>query len=265
MSDKIPVTVGILTRNNEATLARALTSVSAFDDILLCDGGSDDGTLKIGAEFGAHVIPQDSAFKNEEGRIVDYAGIRNSMLKAAHHDWVFMLDSDEVLTPELVAEIRERIMGPPAVCMVPRLYELNGVRVMDAASYPNAQPRFFSRAGVVGYVKPVHERLERTFGTPIEFLKKPMLVPVEYPTLAMYQKMDRYVALEFSRHVRITPTIATRYVVASLKNLLRLSVKIVWGRITKAGPHLPLSIEATELYYHARLGWRAFIGLFIRA
>ena len=54
--ERINATVGILTFNSGKVLRRALESVSDFDDILLCDGGSTDDTLEIARAVGARVM-----------------------------------------------------------------------------------------------------------------------------------------------------------------------------------------------------------------
>ena len=91
---RIPCTVGILTHNSAATLPRALESVRDFAEIIICDGGSSDETLAIAERFGARVIAQDRQFVDVEGRIVDYAGTRNQMLKGSSEQWFFFFDSD---------------------------------------------------------------------------------------------------------------------------------------------------------------------------
>ncbi len=99
---KIPCTIGILTYNSEKNLARALASIADFAEIIVTDGGSTDATLDIARVCGARVIPQ----SNQGHAITDFARERNLTLAAATQSWFFYLDSDEIMSPELVEHIR---------------------------------------------------------------------------------------------------------------------------------------------------------------
>lgn len=101
-SQKIPCTIGVLTYNSEKNLARALASVADFAEIIIADGGSTDATLSIARAAGARVISQ----SNPGHAIMDFAHERNLMLAAATQPWFFYLDSDEIMSPELVEHIR---------------------------------------------------------------------------------------------------------------------------------------------------------------
>jgi glycosyltransferase involved in cell wall biosynthesis len=103
---KIPATLTVLTKNSGKTLEKALESAKDFDDIIVCDGGSTDNTLDIARRFGANIISQDKALL-ENGKIFDYAGVRNQTFDAAKHNWIFWLDSDEFASYELVAAIQK--------------------------------------------------------------------------------------------------------------------------------------------------------------
>jgi len=90
----------ILTLNEERDLPRCLASVGDCDDIVVLDSGSTDRTAAIALAAGARVFMR--PFDN-------FAGQRNY---AQHnivfrHPWVFHLDADERLTPELIAECKQ--------------------------------------------------------------------------------------------------------------------------------------------------------------
>lgn len=159
---KIPCTVAILTFNSGATLRRALESVRDFDDILVCDGGSTDDTLSIAAEFDARVITQDSSFRDTDGRLIDYGGVRNQCLDAARHDWFLYIDSDESVSKDLhddIARISQEDTEPH-VYRVPIGITIDGVFVKYSSNYPGYQFRFFNRKSAVRFIKPVHERID---------------------------------------------------------------------------------------------------------
>lgn len=165
---KIPASVGILTFNSGTTLRRALESVRDFNEIVICDGGSSDGTLAIAAEFGARVITQDPQFKNADNTLRDYAGVRNQLLAAASNDWFLYIDSDETISDGLREEIREAVAKPsgPMVYRVPIGIILDGRYIKHSSNYPGYQTRFFNKRSGARFVRPVHERIE--FGSDIK-------------------------------------------------------------------------------------------------
>ncbi len=89
--------VVILTLNEERSLPACLASLRAFDDVHVLDSGSTDRTQAIARDSGAHVCV--NPFEN-------FAQQRNHAHTAINfrHPWVFHLDADEALTPELIAE-----------------------------------------------------------------------------------------------------------------------------------------------------------------
>ena len=95
----------ILTLNEERHLARCLASVRAIaSEIVVADCFSTDATLEIARAQGARVIQQEW---------VNYATQFNWALTQLDPDtdWVLRIDADEVLTPELRAEIQARLPG----------------------------------------------------------------------------------------------------------------------------------------------------------
>ncbi|MCC6927633.1 MAG: glycosyltransferase family 2 protein [Gemmatimonadaceae bacterium] len=93
------VSAVFLTRNEEAFIARALRSVrGVVDEIVVVDSCSTDATVAIAESFGARVIVEPW-----RGWIAQRAlGIR-----AARHPWVFVMEADEIVTPELAAAIHD--------------------------------------------------------------------------------------------------------------------------------------------------------------
>lgn len=161
---KIQASVGILTFNSETTLRRTLENVADFDDIVVCDGGSTDGTLDIAREFGAHVIAQNAAFKHADGRLKDFSGPRNQMLDHARHDWFLYIDSDETISEGLrqdIARIAQKPHEPgePLVYKVPYSIITDGRVIKYSSNYPGYQHRFFNRKSGARFRKPVHERI----------------------------------------------------------------------------------------------------------
>ncbi len=94
----MPVSVLILTLNEEANLPRCLESLSWSDDIIVLDSFSTDRTVEIAQAAGAKVYRRQfdnwSAHQNW--------AVENIVFK---HPWVYYSDADERVTRELAEEI----------------------------------------------------------------------------------------------------------------------------------------------------------------
>jgi glycosyltransferase involved in cell wall biosynthesis len=139
--------------NEEARIGRALESVSFAEEIVVIDGGSSDGTVRIAESMGARV-----EIKPWPG---DFAVQLGRALEAARCEWVFRLDSDEVVTPELAAQIQEAIRRPGGVLgyRVPRKNHFLGKWIRHGGWWPDPQIRLVRRDQATVRGGPVHESL----------------------------------------------------------------------------------------------------------
>lgn len=99
MSD-IPISVLITTKNEEDNIARCLSALKGFAQIIVIDSHSDDCTCDISRTFGVETILYQWSGRYPKKRqwCLDTLDIR--------HDWVFWVDADEVVTEACVHEIR---------------------------------------------------------------------------------------------------------------------------------------------------------------
>jgi len=95
----IPVTVILAVRNEAANLPRCLAALSGFGEVLVVDSQSTDGTPELAESFGCRVVQ----FHYRGGWPKKRQWAMDTLPLA--HDWVFLLDADEVVTPELAGEI----------------------------------------------------------------------------------------------------------------------------------------------------------------
>ncbi|MEP7382752.1 MAG: glycosyltransferase family 2 protein [Gemmatimonadota bacterium] len=94
----------ILTRNEEALIERCLRSVrDVVDDIIVVDSCSTDGTCEIATRMGARVVEQPW---------LGWIRQRALGIHLAQHDWVLIVEADEIVTPRLATSIREALASP---------------------------------------------------------------------------------------------------------------------------------------------------------
>ncbi len=88
----------ILTLNEEINISDCIACVRWSDDIVVLDSLSSDRTVDIARNMGARVIQR---------KLDNWAAHQNWAMEniAFKHEWVFYLDADERMTPELRAEI----------------------------------------------------------------------------------------------------------------------------------------------------------------
>lgn len=136
-----PVSVVILTFNEEANIADCIKSCAWCDDIQVLDSGSSDQTVPIALALGATVHTNKfKSFGDQRNWAIDHIPCK--------HPWHFHLDADERFTPEVVAEMAT-ILGPggattPHVCFLsPSKMIFLGRWIKRSAGYPNYQVRLF--------------------------------------------------------------------------------------------------------------------------
>src|SRR5262245_46010045 len=96
----LPITLLVIARDEAAAIGRCLDSVPFAAEKLVVDSGSTDGTQQVAARHGARVVYQSW---------LGFGPQRNFASPQAQHDWILTLDADEALSPELAAEMQERL------------------------------------------------------------------------------------------------------------------------------------------------------------
>lgn len=137
---RVPVSVVILTFNEEINIAQCLASCAWCDDVHVLDSGSSDRTQEIAKDLGAdvHYNPFKS-FGEQRNWAID-----NIQTK---HDWIFHLDADERFTEELV-EVIEGLLAlnpPEAGFHIPHKVMFMGRWLKRSAGYPTYQMRLFHK------------------------------------------------------------------------------------------------------------------------
>jgi glycosyltransferase involved in cell wall biosynthesis len=91
------ISVVIMAKNAQDTLALSLDSLKAFNEVILYLNDSTDETETIAKKY-----PNVKIIK---GEFIGFGETKNKAGEYAENDWILSLDSDEILTPALIEEI----------------------------------------------------------------------------------------------------------------------------------------------------------------
>jgi (heptosyl)LPS beta-1,4-glucosyltransferase len=192
----------VIARDESRNIERCLRSLEWTDSLLVVlDDRTVDATAALAESCGARVEVQ---------RFVDYARQRNAALKAADAEWVLFVDADEVVTPELAAEVRS-VTGSVAAMAgywIPRKNILFGHWVRHTGWSPDYQLRLLRRRRAsYREDRTVHELVELD-GESGHLLNP--LIHYNYRSLGQFLAKQRvYAAMEasdmFQRGVRVKP------------------------------------------------------------
>lgn len=139
MTTKVPVSILIPIKNEAANLPRCLDSVSWAAEVFVVDSGSIDGSPQIAEARGATVVQ--FQFNGTWPKKKNWS-LENLPFQ---HEWVFILDADEVLPPECEAEFRAIVSDrqhATAGYWINRRFMFMG-RWLRHAYYPNWNLRLF--------------------------------------------------------------------------------------------------------------------------
>lgn len=111
--DRKPTISAYIRTLNEARMIAAVVkaALELADEVIVVDSGSSDTTAALATEAGARVIRQNWLGNGRQKRFAE---------DQCRHDWLLDLDADEIVTPELAAEIRALFANGEPPCRVYR-------------------------------------------------------------------------------------------------------------------------------------------------
>ena len=133
------VSVAMIATNEEKNLPRTLAALASWvDEIVIVDSGSTDRSPEIARSFGAkHSFNRD--FKG-------HAEQKNVAIAQCTCDWILLLDGDEVVTPELAAEIQTELAhAAKNAYWIPRLNLFMTRWMRHGGLFPDEKLRLFRR------------------------------------------------------------------------------------------------------------------------
>jgi glycosyltransferase involved in cell wall biosynthesis len=107
------VSVVVLACDEEPNIRRCLSSAAWADQVVVVDSGSTDDTASIARALGTEVVEQPW---------LGFSAQREFALRLPlRHDWVYFVDADEWVSPQLAAEIAARLQAPACAGYAHRL------------------------------------------------------------------------------------------------------------------------------------------------
>lgn len=159
------ISVTVLTKNSQKYLKEVLQALTSFDEVLICDTGSTDDTIKIAQTYPNVTIV--------ERQFIGFGPTHNLATSLARNDWILSVDSDEVVTPELAKEIHDLILEPRHIYSFPRHNEYKGKWIKWCGWHPDRQVRIYNRQETSFTNAQVHEAIQTNGMTQIQ-LKSPL-------------------------------------------------------------------------------------------
>ena len=164
------ITAAIIAFDEADNIQAACESVAWADEILVVDSESTDETREIAARSGARVIV--NAWPG-------FSAQKQFAADAAAHDWIFSLDADERVSPELqssIAALRQASDDSLADgYRVARRAFYMGRWIRGGGWYPDRQLRLFRRTHGHWGERLIHESVAMDEGARVEVLKGDLL------------------------------------------------------------------------------------------
>ncbi|MCD6259040.1 MAG: glycosyltransferase family 2 protein [Helicobacteraceae bacterium] len=154
----------IIAKDAEKTIFETLESLKQFEEVLLYLNNSTDRTKEIAQNF--------PNVKIIEGEFIGFGPTKNTACALATNDWIFSLDSDEVLSPELLHEIKSlKLENIDEVFQIRRDNYFLGKRVKYSGWGNDYLVRFFNKTAHHFNDHQVHEFVELNPKTKVRELK----------------------------------------------------------------------------------------------
>ena len=137
---KVPVSVVIPAKNEAANLPRCLDHLRWADEVVIVDSLSQDATRQIADAYGVRVIDFD--WNGQWPKKRNWT-LRQADLK---HEWIFFVDADEWVVPELAEEVGRVIRNPDCIgYYVNRRFIFMGRWLKHCGYYPSWNLRLIKR------------------------------------------------------------------------------------------------------------------------
>jgi glycosyltransferase involved in cell wall biosynthesis len=236
----------VLTLNEAPNIGRCLASLTWAAQVVVVDAGSGDGTTAIAQAAGAQVVHQPW---------LGFSGQREFALRLPllRHDWVYFVDADEWVSPQLAAEIAGCLRQPECAGFSQRRrLVFCGAWIRHCGWYRGSWlVRLFDRRRATFDGSVIGERI-RVCG-PVRRLANDLVDEDRKGLAAWLHKHVRYAELEAARRGRPAPALRRLAAVRADRHASRPLVRSVLKEVVF--PAVPAKPAVLFLYmYLLRLG-----------
>ena len=183
------LSIGILTKNEARLIGACIESAAFADEVIVLDSGSTDNTLEIARSLGAQTFTS--------GDWQGFAEQRNRLLAHVRGDYIFFLDADEIITPELRDEINTLIRTGTTGAWRVRWTVVAFGHVLRHFKSGSSMERLFSTALIDHYEGVVHETATLKSDRPVTrgMLQHRLLHHSRQSIRASLEKLTQYAML----------------------------------------------------------------------
>jgi glycosyltransferase involved in cell wall biosynthesis len=177
----------VITFNEESNIESCVTALQKVAaEVLIIDSNSTDKTRAIAKKLGATVV---------ETKWQGYAATKNFGNSIATNDWILSIDSDEVLSEELIESIKVLTLDEQKVYALDRLTNYCGQWIKHSGWYPEWKVRLFHRSHTQWEGEFVHEQLVYSRSLSVQKVKG-KLFHYSYKTLDdHWERIENYARL----------------------------------------------------------------------
>jgi len=180
--------IGILTMNEARRIEQCIQSARFADQIVVVDSGSKDDTVAIAQRLGAQV----HTHADWQG----FAEQRNRLLQYVKSDYIFFLDADEVITPELQAEMQAAVASGQQATWEVLWNQVAYGKALTLMKSTGGVQRMFPTANLERFDGVVHEKaIVRNPATPVVKFKARLLHYSRETIYGSLQKLAQYAQL----------------------------------------------------------------------
>lgn len=190
----IKASATILVKNAQAHIKECLESLRDFDEIILLDNQSEDDTLKIAKEFN-------ESYKNlkiYQSEFIGFGALKNLALSYATNEWIFSIDSDEVLEKECLDFLKDFFKSPPSkdiILALPRKNLYKNEWIKASGWSPDYVIRVFNKNYTKFNENIVHESVIVPKDAKLKRLEAGLKHYAFDSVSALLKKLDRYTEL----------------------------------------------------------------------
>lgn len=159
LEQRAKVTGVMICRNEEDNIERSLSSLRPYvEELIVVDTGSTDKTIELARKYADKIESRPDFFDQDKGTLRSFAEARNRSLELATCDYIFWMDADDEITPQVGEVIRRVAVQDLGACAFkvrcPQVDEKGHVSENTVIHY-----RMFKNDPDIRFVGEIHEQV----------------------------------------------------------------------------------------------------------